>query len=159
MRFTRYPGRYIDRDEAPNKRRLSSARRALQRERDKAPLFAREIAAEQPTPEGRIQQLDAGAAAWLADRRRGVAAGWKACRAELRSLPADLMLAILREWQYGYLPGSHEYLANLIHSRRRGDRPGELMEAQITAWVRGEARGGTRPGRVPKDGIKKTVAA
>jgi len=39
-------------------RRITAAKRALQRQRDKAPLFTIEIAASQPTPEERIVDFD-----------------------------------------------------------------------------------------------------
>lgn len=150
MRFTRFP-RTIDRDEQPSKARLTAAKRALQRERDKTPLFADEIAAEQPSPEGRIKTLDANARAWLAERRSYIAASWRASRAELRAMPAGEALEILREWQYGHLPGSHEYLANLIHSRRRGDKLGGVIAERIAAWANGaKPYPGSKCGRRPK---------
>lgn len=57
MRYSRFP-KLSRRDPAPSKARLTAARKALQRERDKAPLFAEEIAAEQPTPEERIERVE-----------------------------------------------------------------------------------------------------
>ena len=51
-RRAKYPPREI------TKRRLSAAERALKRERDKFPLFAHEIASEQPTPQGRCEMMD-----------------------------------------------------------------------------------------------------
>ena len=146
MRFTKYP-KSIERDVTPNKRRLSAAKKALKRERDKAPLFRDEIAAEQPTPEQRIATLDSNAREWLSERRRGIAKAWRECRSRLRSLPADAARSILIEWQYGYLPGSAEYLATLITSRLRGDMPGEIITEQLNKWMNGGTayRAGHRP--------------
>jgi hypothetical protein len=145
MRFTRH-ARTLGRSKTPSAARLGAARRALKRERDRAPLFAAEIAAVQPTAEERITAIDAAAAAWLANRRHELAASWRASRHELRSMPGPEALAILHEWQYGHLPGSPEYLANLIHARRNGTPIDPLIAAQVAAWLRG-APGGHNAGR------------
>lgn len=146
MRFDRYP-RSLGRSTTPSKARLVAAQRALKKEREKAPLFAAEIAAEQPTPEERVQRLDAGAEAWLTEHRQSIASSWHRSRGKLRAMPADQALAIANEWQYGYLPGSAEYLADLIHRRLRGDKASTSTAQRIAAWVAGNGPGGHSPGR------------
>jgi hypothetical protein len=147
MRFDRYPGKTLGRDGKPSKQRLTAAKKSLQRQRDKTPLFAAEIASEQPTPEERIAELDRNAEAWLDGMRALVAKSWRDSRAKLRSLPADQAFAILAEWQYGYLPGSQEYLADLIRQRTNGHEASDFIKQQIANWLAGgEAyRAGRRP--------------
>ena len=119
MRFSRYPRARID--ARPSKARLATARRALKRQRDQVPLFADQVAADQPTAEGRIQSLDEAYEHYLQRFRDFVAASWRRARKMLREMPAEQRAAILAEWQYGHLPGSSEYLLDLIRRRMRGE--------------------------------------
>jgi hypothetical protein len=151
MRFAKYPGKRISREVTTA--RIVASERALKRERDKVPLFASEVAAEQPSARERIEKIDIGAQAWLDDRRLRFAALWKASRLKLRTLAVDVALRILAEWQFGYLPGSPEYLADLIHCRLRGDKIGDLLAVRIDLYMRGESVGelfGDQQGRPPR---------
>lgn len=94
--------------------RLAAARKALQRQRDKSPLFADAIAAEQPTPEERIERIDAGRVAnWLEDRKRQ-AGWWRKARALYRSLPPDRQLAARERWGRRMYPATPYNLMSLL---------------------------------------------
>lgn len=131
MRYHRFPRAQI-RDSIPNNRRIAAAKKALEKQRTQAPLFAAEIAAEQPTPERRIEILDANARAWHAERRQCIAGQWRLARRLLRALPDHLAVAIREEWQRKtWLPGSHEYLMNMIRTRLRE----AWGDATADAWM------------------------
>jgi hypothetical protein len=130
---------------------LSAAKKALQRERDKVPLFAAEVAAEQPTPEGRIAKIDAGFQDWIAETRKLKADQWRKARAILRNLPADIAFSIIARWQYGIYPGDPVFLLGMITCRLRGDPVDPLTEQQIQAWLDGAEPIHGRAGRRPKN--------
>ncbi len=98
---------------AENARRLARAEKAIQRDKDKMPLFASDIT---ETASERIARLDAaGALEW--ERFRGrVAAMWRRGRAVLRACPNGDEL--YDQWQRAPVPGAAEYLLDFL--RRRG---------------------------------------
>ena len=67
--FPKWKGRQV------NNRRLSAAKRAIQKERDKYPLFPELVEFE--TPEERIAAMDAKAAIWVAGLRGFEARQWR----------------------------------------------------------------------------------
>lgn len=98
-------------------RRLQAARRALARERDACPLFADDIADEQPTPEERVRILDAEHVAWWQRIRDYNAQTWRAARRILNSLPAADRDRLYAEWQSAPYPGSASYFADFLYQR------------------------------------------
>lgn len=98
-------------------RRIAAAKRFLQKERDKAPLFAAEIEAEQPTPEERIQKHDAGFVAFWQEFRNHDARVWRKARALLRTLPADAQAEIHARWQASSIPGNAAYFSDFLRTR------------------------------------------
>lgn len=95
-------------------RRVAAAVRALKRERDKVPLFAEEVAAEQPTPEQRVERLDQGFVATWQEIRNQRARVWRKARARLRSLPPDAQAEILARWNRSTVPGDSAYFADFV---------------------------------------------
>ena len=95
-------------------RRLQAAARALQREQDEHPLFAAEIAAEQPTPEERVAELDAEHIAHWQQIRDHTARTWRAARRVLHSLPAEKQQEFIDKWNAAPCPASAAYFADFI---------------------------------------------
>lgn len=116
MRFDRYP-RLTPRP--ITKSRLARAERALQSERNKTPLFAAEIAAEQPTPEQRIITIEKSTAEYHQKLRDMHAKNWRLSRRLLAALPVELRQELWEQWQRPCYPGSSEYLLDMIHCRLR----------------------------------------
>ena len=95
-------------------RRLQAATRALQRERDAYPLFAKEIVEEQTTPEDRIAQLEAEHVANWQRIRDHTARTWRAARRVLHSLPAGKQKELIDEWNAAPYPAGAAYFADFI---------------------------------------------
>ncbi len=116
MRFERYPRRVL---RPITGRRLSAARRALQREADKVALFPELQPTE--TPEQRIARLDANAEAHLQKIRDHTAATWRRARRALRTLTPAQLAQVMARWHCPHWHPPHEahYLADLIHTATR----------------------------------------
>jgi len=110
MRFDRFE-HWQARD--ANARRLARAEKAIQREKNKMPLFAADIT---ETASQRIARLEAAGDADWARFRLTLAEMWRRGRAVLRASPNAAELAA--EWQRSPVPGSAEYLLDFL--RRRG---------------------------------------
>lgn len=111
MRFKRYRTR-TPRPITP--RRLSAAKRALQRERDKFPLLTDWVAQQQPTPEGRLDHFQSVEARRIESTRQNRADNWKRARRLLRLLPSEIRQAILDKWNNHSMPADPAYLGDLI---------------------------------------------
>jgi hypothetical protein len=100
-------------------RRLSAARRALQREADKVALFPELQPTE--TPAQRIARLDAAAEAHFQRLRDHTAATWRRARRAFRSLTPEQREQVLSRWNAPTWHPPHEahYLAALIHTATR----------------------------------------
>jgi hypothetical protein len=98
-------------------RRLQAAKRALQRERDQCPLFADDIAEEQPTEEERVRMIDAAQVAHWQRIRDHAARTWRAARRILFSLPADEQDRLLAEWQAAPYPAGASSFADFLWQR------------------------------------------
>ncbi|WP_224962599.1 hypothetical protein [Geomonas subterranea] len=123
MRFKRY-GRIEAQTRGVTPRRLAAARRALQNERDKLPLFADLIAETQPTPEDRIKKVDAGLIEQMHEARDRYAGYWRRIRQNLRAMDPEERKHLLWYWNRSMMPATPEYLAGLIHSwNEQGWRP------------------------------------
>ena len=97
-------------------RRLSAARRALQREADAVALFPELQPTE--TPEQRIARLDVDADAHRQRMRDHAAATWRRARRGLRALTPAQRDRVLASWNHPTWHPPHEahYLADLIHT-------------------------------------------
>lgn len=98
-------------------RRLSAAKRALQKQRDKAPLFAAEIASGQPSPEERIYRFDAANHLRMREDRKRDATMWRKGRAILRAMTMQEREVFLAYWNERWKgPKRPEYLLDLLHT-------------------------------------------
>lgn len=95
-------------------RRLRAAESALRRERERHPLFADEIAGEQPTAKERLTTLEARQVAQWQRIRDHAARTWRAARRILASLPADRQDELRRRWAEAPYPARAEYFADFL---------------------------------------------
>lgn len=94
-------------------RRLAAAKRALRRERDQLALFADQVAAEQLTPQERIEAFDLDLLRQDQGRRDLTAQHWRWTRRQLRRhhrCAAD----ILAKWNCSWIPATGTYFANFV---------------------------------------------
>lgn len=146
MRFTRahrYPFTW-----SPRKAAAVLVRQRKDRER--LPLFADAIAAEQPEVD---QVRAARAAAWGAreiERRQHEADKWREVRRRIASLAEHDRRLFLDLWNYGpggrargvraWCPGNAGYCATVLHMVERGDyaeHDGRLISRSELAWRQG----------------------
>lgn len=111
-------------------RRLQAAKRALARERDACPLFADDIAGEQPTPEERVRMLDAEHVAWWQRIRDYNAQTWRSARRILNSLPAEERDRLYAAWQTAPYPGGAGYFADFLYQRTGRSASRERAEVE-----------------------------
>ena len=128
MKFDRGTPKYEGRPISP--RRLAMAKRALEREREKAPLFADEITKEQPTPTERILQLEERAKRMFQRLRNFEACQWKRARKLLRTLPLESQRKFLDYWNNEWNgPHTSEYFADLVRSyTKKGESEKQTLE-------------------------------
>ena len=98
-------------------RRLSAARRALQRQADAVALFPELAPAESPAQ--RLDRLDAESLAMVQRWRQQTADTWRRARRQLRALSAEQRAAVMARWANPFLPKHAHYLADIIHTTSR----------------------------------------
>lgn len=113
MRFTRYP-KSEPYEITP--RKLAAARRAVQREKDRYPLFP-ELLTHQ-TAEERLEATATSQAEWRQHVRDHQAKQWRRARKSLRELPPGPRTAITRYWRVCGHPGDPVYLLSIIHEHK-----------------------------------------
>ncbi len=112
-------------------RRLSAAKRFLAKERDRYALFAGEVAAEQPTPEERIINHDAGFEEWWQEMRDTRAADWRKARQQLAEMSPDFRAAALTMWNRRIYPADPAYLLSLIRQICSGELDPVKYDAEL----------------------------
>jgi hypothetical protein len=113
MRFTRYPRGEVYQI---TPRKLAAARRAVQREKDRYPLFP-ELRKHQ-TAEDRLASIAVEREAWWQEMRDRQAKRWRKTRHALRDLPTGPRAAIKRYWEICGCPGDPVYLLTIIGEHR-----------------------------------------
>lgn len=112
MRFKKTPT--FEFTDTPRKR--AALRRKHRREREVLPLFAEQIAEEQPEGDavmaGRAVLSAAQETRWRADR----AAAWRKARRMIDSLPKDEGRAVRRVWDCAPYPADPSRLLSVLHS-------------------------------------------
>lgn len=121
-------------------RRLAAAAHALRRERENCPLFADDIAGEQPTPEERVRAIDAQQVAHWQRIRDFNARTWRSARRILHSLPAEERDQLLAAWQSAPYPASASSFADFLWQRTGRSASRELAEAERQTAVSKEPR-------------------
>lgn len=112
-------------------RRLSAAKNALKRQRDKHPLFADDIAKEQPTPEERILGFDARHEAiqretW--DRHKAQWADFAIAVGQLHEADRELFVS---EWNTAPTPCDLVYAKSHFAKFLQGTRAGAFPRTDI----------------------------
>jgi hypothetical protein len=113
MRFTRY---LKDEPYQITSRKLAAARRAVQKEKDRYPLFPELL--KHQTAEERLAFIADKRARWWHETRNRHAELWRRARKALRDLPSRPRAAITRYWQICGCPGDPVYLLAIIHEHK-----------------------------------------
>jgi hypothetical protein len=113
MRFTRYL-----KGEAYQitSRKLAAARRAVQREKNRYPLFPELL--KHQTAEERLASIANEQETWWQLMRDRHANLWRKTRQNLNRLPPGPRTAIKRYWEICGCPGDPVYLLTIIHEHR-----------------------------------------
>lgn len=113
MRFKRYPIRREDR-RGVTPRRIAAARRSLDRQAEKLPLFADMIREAQPTPDERIKSMDDGFQ-WIAGEWPDLrAVHWRKGRKMFMSLPDPMRTDLREKWSRCQWPGDGTYFCEFV---------------------------------------------
>jgi len=111
MRFTRY-GRCEFTD---TQRKRAAIRRKQRREREALPLFAEQIASEQPAEDDVMARRQTEWEAHTRRQRDRQAQDWRRARARLHAYPADVRRLLLNNWNHHrWLPGTPTYLLDML---------------------------------------------
>ena len=112
----------------PTPRRLAAARRALQRERDRLPLFADQVVAEQVSPDERIRRIDQEQLADEQSRRDLAARHWNWGREQLLVHSPAVRHATLDKWNVSSIPADAAYFADFVRRelRKRDTSPADV---------------------------------
>ncbi|OBY26783.1 hypothetical protein A9D60_17485 [Leisingera sp. JC1] len=116
MRFKPWP-RHAFTD---TERKRAALRRKQRQERENLPLFAEQIAEEQPTED---QIMKERAEQWEAQEvrdRSGRAKKWREARRLIDALPNDERRAVRRAWDCAPYPADPSYLLSVLHSYSQG---------------------------------------
>ena len=116
MRFKSWPRHEFT--DTPRKR--AALRRKQSMEREALPLFADQIAEEQPSED---QVMENRARAWSEQEVRGRSARagkWREARRMIDSMPKDERRAVRRAWDCAPYPADPSYLLSVLHSYSLG---------------------------------------
>ena len=114
MRFVRFP-RNTKREHTT--RRLASAKRAIERQRQSWGLFADVMTPQDASLEERLARIDDECDRFWSQLRRFVAGEWRKGRTVLRSLPAERRAELLAEWQRCNWPGDATYFLDFLRTK------------------------------------------
>lgn len=133
MRFRRY-GRFAFQD---TPRRRAAVLRKQAAERAALPLFAEQIAAEQPAVDAVMADRHARWDARETAERQRRAALWCKGRARMHQYPAVVRARLLDYWnRHRWLPGDPVYFLDMMHMHDTGqlnlDAPGVLTAESFT---------------------------
>lgn len=115
MRFERHFRPFV---REITKRRIGCAKRAVQKQRDKIPLFSDQII--WPDPVERIQKFDKENFDSIVLMRKRAAAKWVAGRLLLRSMPQKEQIEFLIIWNKSSVRGSSEYFMDAVRRFNSG---------------------------------------
>ena len=113
LRFARYP-KTEPYEITP--RKLAAARRAVQAQKDRYPLFPELL--KHQTAEDRLAAVAIDREQWWQQVRDRRAQLWRRARQALRDLPPGPRAAIKRYWQICGFPGDPDYLLSMIHNHK-----------------------------------------
>ncbi len=136
MRFHRHQRHEFT--DTPRKR--AAVLRRQRKDREALPLFADEIAAEQPSVD---KVMTDRAAYWIEREQRERAERarqWLEVRAKIRALPERERRLFLAFWNsHRWFPGTPSYCATVLHCYRKGEyveHQGALVHSSTLKWHR-----------------------
>ena len=117
MRFKRWPRveAYLE-----SSRTRSAVALSQRRQRDKLPLLADLIAAEQPSIEAVIEERHRSWPKWQQEKRDLRAESWRKARRQLAAYSLITRHAIRRLWNDAPYPGDPSYLSDFLLQIERG---------------------------------------
>jgi hypothetical protein len=95
-------------------RRLAAARKALQRERQRLPLFANQVAAEQPSAPERIEACDLDLLRREQEHRDLAARHWRWGRNVLARQDEAVRREVVARWNSSTIPPEAAYFADFV---------------------------------------------
>ena len=95
-------------------RRLAAAQRALTKERERAGLFADDVAARQVSPRERVEQADRNLLLTIQENRACAARAWRWVRSLVQELPAGLRKDLLSHYGKGSWPKNPAIITYLL---------------------------------------------
>lgn len=99
------------------KRRLAAAKSKFKKELEALPLFAAQIAEEQPHAEDYVLSNDSSMIAWDRKNRKKIANNWRRARAMLKTMPDDVKNKLIMRWNNSrWLPKKSHYFLDMIHT-------------------------------------------
>lgn len=137
MRFKRAP-RVEGYHETPRKR--AAVLVSQRRQREKLPLFADQIAEQQPSVDEVIAARHEYFPRAQQERRDKLAADWREVRARVAALPDDIRKPFLAYWNnHRWLPGDPSYLGSAVREVEQGGlvlHEGKLVSRHNLEWER-----------------------
>ena len=115
----RHTKRYRHTPRGVTSRRLAAAERALKREREALPLFAAQVAAQQPTAVKRIRDRDALGVRAEQGMRDLEAQHWRWARQQLTAASDEIREDIIATWNRSPTPPNGSYFASFVRTRLR----------------------------------------
>ena len=122
-------------------RRLANAKRAVQREVDRTPLFPE--LARYDSVEDRVKQVDASEAAFHVRYRAHTAKSWRSVRLQLRQMHPLTAAGFLRAWNHPDIYGPREpsYFLDSIHQWKMGrHNPWRMLANRRRLQLHGQGR-------------------
>jgi len=156
MRFGR-TDTFVEFQDTRRKRLALARKHRLERER--LPLFAKQIAEQQPDADTVMAERAERWVRWQQERRDTRAANWRRARAKLFTYGDNIRAVLRRLWNEAPYPAAPEYLADMLHRYDTGrldpDNPPWIYRGpglspnlgEAMACIRREAR--ARAGLLP----------
>lgn len=146
MRFTRTKWRYEERE--LSRRRRAAILLSQKRQRERLPLFAEIVAEGQASVEETALAQNQAEAEWVDGVRDRRARWWRMARADLFALSSNERSLVLAYWnEHAWLPGTPEYLADLVHGFKAGRITAEKMADDLASMRATRERLGPRAPR------------
>lgn len=150
MRFTRTKWTYEQR--MLTQRRRAAILLSQRRQRERLPLLAPIIADGQKSVEETAQAQDSAEAQWVDEARAMRARWWRKARAALFALSDNERALVTSYWNaHHWLPGTPEYLADLVWSFTQGNITPDKMAQDVERMLANRVRLGPRAPRPAMD--------
>jgi hypothetical protein len=116
MKIRRSKSAYSKKERIITKRKYNAAVRAINKEKEKIPLFAHEVTI---TPEERLEAINKSWLDFANNMRLHRAQGWRLARRILRYMPVEERTALLEVWNNASYPAEPCYLLDFLRQQAR----------------------------------------